>query len=444
MVISDGVQIESHQDAGIACQYFHEVCAPALVNYGSASFWNCLVLQASHNDASLKHLVIAVSQLDLQLRQSDPSNMVHFHSHYGKGLRLIAQGQNPDAASLLIACLLLILCDELQQNHFSALQHLVAGRKILTAYHPCSASRIRNTVIDEIGPIFSKLESATGEFQKHLIPAQFRKSNWDPSDHPYTDDIHHLSCLRHLCPFNSIDQAACALQVLASDCTRSRVQGIAPRTRFHVVTSLTGNLNYWHARFKAFGINMPRVATSKVSMDMNLLRIYNLCLHVISRCAPFGQELAFDGHSENIELVMVSCDLLIAHTLTTRYLPPLFFVATRYRSVSFRRRAIKSLRMCGPDGQLLAYIATRIMRVEEKGISEPIVCSDIPETNRVQIQSITLDSSTQSYTLYFRRYPFTKDVLPEHLTFPSRGWLGDSSPLTSSHTVRFLYSQCDV
>lgn len=448
LIISDGVQIEPHREAGIACQYFHEVCAPALVNYGSASFWNRLVLQACHTDESLRHLVIAASQLDLQLRQSTssstPSNMVHFHSHYGKGLRLIAQSQNPDAASLLIACLLLILCDELQQNHFSALQHLIAGRKILTAYLPCSASRIRNPVIDEIGPIFSKLDSATGEFQKHLIPAHFQNPNLDPLNHPYTDDSHHLSCLSRLCPFDSIHQAACALQVIASDCTRSRVQGIAPRTRFHMVTSLTGNLNQWHARFNALERYLPTGSASKTFMDLNLLRIYNLCLHIISRCAPFGQELAFDGHSETIELVMVSCDLLIARTLTTRYFPPLFFVATRYRSLSFRRRAIKSLRKCGPDGQLLAYIASRIMRLEEEGVLEPVVCSDIPETKRVQIQSIAMDSSTQSYTLYFRRYPFTKNILPEHLTFPSRGWLRDGSPLPSSHPVRFLYSQCEM
>lgn len=438
MVIGDEVQIEAHPEAIYACQYFREVCAPTLINYGSASFWNQLVLQACHTDESLKHLMIAASQLDMQIRQSTLFNNVAFHSHYGKGLRLITQAQNPDMDSILIACLLLMLCDELQQKYFSALQHLIAGRRILTTCHPHSSGPVGKNIIEQVGPIFSKLESSTSEFQKQLVPSISRQA----IDVPYTDDIHHLSCMSQLCPFISIDQSAFALQAIALDCTRSRVHGIAPRTRFHMVTSLTANLNTWHARFIAFERNLTAAPESKMFLDVNLLRTYHLCLHIISRCAPFNQEVTFDGYCESIELVMVSCDILMTRTLTTRFIPPLFFVATRYRSLSFRRRAIKSLRRCGPDGQLLADIASRIARVEESGIPGPVLCSDIPEGKRVRIQNVELDPSAQSYVLYFKRHPFTENVISEYSIFPSQSWVWGESSLISCHAVSFSYSLC--
>jgi hypothetical protein len=441
MVISEGVQIEPSHEAVYACHYFHEVCAPNLVNYGSASFWNCLVLQACQTDEGIKHLVIAASQLDMQTRQPTWSNghMTSFQLHYGKGLRLMNQPRCPDAASLLIACLVLILCDELQRNHFSALQHLIAGRKIVAAYYPFPGSPTRNMAIEEIGQIFSKLELETGEFHQQLVPPHSRLPTSISNDPAYADNILHLSPLDALSTFDSIEESAVALQAIASDCTRSRLHGIPPRTRFHVVASLTANLNNWYARFTTFERNLPTDTARKKFRDLNLLRTYHLCLHVISRCAPFDQELAFDGYATNIELIMVSCNILMARPLTTtaKLLPPLFFVATKYRCVSYRRRAVEALKRCGPDGQLLADIAMRIIRVEERGVDDPIVCPDIPEQKRIQIQRLELDSSAQIYTLYFKRHLSMENVVFDHLIIPSQGWVWSGPGLISHHAVRF-------
>lgn len=442
------MQVELSHEAVYACHYFHEVCAPNLVNYGSASFWNCLVLQACYTDESIKHLVIAASQLEMQTRQPSWScsngNKTSFQLHYGKGLRLMNQTQRPDAALLLIACLVLILCDELQQNHFSALQHVIAGRKIIAAYCPLPDSRTRNLVIEEIGQIFSNLELQTSEFQRQLVPPHSRLPTLISNDPSYADNILHLSPLDDaLSAFDSIEESAMSLQAIASDCTRSRLQGIPPRTRFHVVGSLTTNLNSWYARFSTLERSLPGDTARRKFRDLNLLRTYHLCLHVISRCAPFDQELAFDGYATDSELVVVSCNILMARpmmTTTPKLLPPLFFVATKYRCVSYRRRAVEALKRCGPDGQLLADLAMRVIRVEEKGVAEPIVCSDIPEQKRIQIQRLELDASAQSYTLYFKRCPSTENLLLDHLTFPSQGWAWSGPGLISHHAVRFPHT----
>jgi len=443
------VRVEPDQQAVDACRYFHEVCAPTLVNYGSASFWSRLVLQACETEESIKHLVIAAAQLDMKIRQPsllhDQDRGTSFQSHYGKALRLISQARSPDAATVLIACLLLMLCEELQQNHFPAIQHLIAGRKIITAHYSLATSQRQrqNSTIEEISHIFSKLELQTSEFHKHLVPAHNRLPTYvTNNDLSETNNIQqHLSHSFECCvlAFANIDECALSLQTIASTCTGTRLPGPPPRTKFRAVATLTPQLNNWYARYSALERSLSPKPAPKTFSDLNLLRIYHLCLEIISRCAPFEHhEMAYDGYATNIELVMVSCGILMTTTTTTaKLLAPLFFVATKYRGVDYRRRAIAALRRCGADGHLLADIAMRIVRVEERGLRRPVVCSDVPEQNRVLVLHVELDATAQFYTVCFRRCCSSAEEEGEweeevggkqrtqredQLTFPSQAW----------------------
>ncbi|KEF56023.1 uncharacterized protein A1O9_07603 [Exophiala aquamarina CBS 119918] len=456
IVLHEGVQVEDQQ-AAVACHYFYEVCAPTLVNYGSASFWNRLVLQACQSEESIRHLVIAAAQLDMHLRQPSllrsNDDSAPFRWHYGKALRLISRATSPDAATVLVACLLLMLYNELQQNHFPALQHLIAGRKIITAHYSLATSPTQNTAIEEISHIFSKLELQTSEFHKHLVPPHRRLPTYlTPIESSDTDDIQRHLCTRCcISAFTGLEESALSLHTLALECTGIRLSGPPPRTRFHTVPSLTSRLNNWYACYSAFEKALPTETTLKDFGDLNVLRIYHLCLEIISRCAPFdNQEMAYDGYATSIELVMVSCGILMTAEVrlrTAKLLPPLFFVATKYRGVDYRRRAVTALRRCGADGQLLAEIAVRIMRVEERGVRLPVVCSDIPEQDRVQLWRVELDEAGQFYTVYFRRCSAMSapaspladhdvEQLEGHLTFPSQGWVWSCPRVISRRIVR--------
>ncbi|RSL40834.1 hypothetical protein CEP54_016002 [Fusarium duplospermum] len=99
-------------------------CRIRRVNYGTEGFWGMVVLQASHVDESIKHLVIAAANLS-------SSNNVPFLAHYSRALQILSRSRNVDVIIILIACVLLSVCDELQNRGDSARRHILAGERIL-------------------------------------------------------------------------------------------------------------------------------------------------------------------------------------------------------------------------------------------------------------------------------------------------------------------------
>ncbi|OAP60973.1 hypothetical protein AYL99_05977 [Fonsecaea erecta] len=412
MVIDSNVPTRCDHEALRAFQFFTQFCAPDMLNYGSHHFWNRLVLQACHVDESIKHLTIAASRLGLlRLRQpcAAPSDKdTVFLAHYGRALRLLSRSENPDPSLLLMACLLLVLCDEFQENSFAAIQHLIAGRKILATYRPSSPQyNDGNAAIAELDHIFSRLELHTSELYHIARPQSM--AWWSPDCKAQAVATNDLPLPLHLEPrhlWTCMEEAAWALQAIAFDCTALQLDGMAPKTRFQIVPDLTDKLNAWIDQLTTFESSMYAHLSVAMLTDLALLRTYHLCLHVLSRCGPFRQETAFDAYAGAFEHIVVSCSLMIRRR-PARLIPILFFVATRYRNASFRRRAVCMLRQCGLDGQILDSIAMRVVRLEETGLATPIVGSDVPSANRVRVVNVGFDDAgTGSYVLRFTRYPF--------------------------------------
>ncbi|KAK5222109.1 hypothetical protein LTR72_006366 [Exophiala xenobiotica] len=433
---------ECHSVSRRAFQYFHQVCAPALMNYGSQFFWNQLVLQACHHDESIKHLIIAAScagarnENDLPRRVSTaPNDGSHVYLfHYGRALKLLSHANSPDPGLVLMACLLLILCDELQQNSFAALQHMLAGRKILSSCSPGTqhGHGHGNELINEIAPIFSQLELHTGEIHRHTMtrpPISASPRNCSTDLASSRQAMYDLTTVR----FGDLDAAAEFLSLIAKDCASLRLDGSPPQTRFHVVPALTTRLNDWLNRFTAFEpINQPHWSATR--RKQQLLRLYHGCLVILSRCAPFDQETAFDAYLSNIEQLMIGCSHMISYT-TTRLIPILFFIATRYRSASCRRRAIELLRMCGVDGQILAKVAFKVVKIEEKKVHDPITSSNIPEPNRIRLVDLDIDASGEFYILRFRRFPYREPAPLDFATVPTQGVSWKSGKINSMHAA---------
>lgn len=417
-----------------AFDFFIQVCAPMLENYGSQRFWNQHVLQACFADRCIKHLVVAAAGLGSHrfIDTDDSNKQLVFLSHYGLALKLLSQARDPDYGLMLMACLLLILCDEFQQNSYAALQHLMAGRKILAAWNRANHPWQYSTV-EELGAIFSKLELHTGEFNQEVLP-QF--SRWPLPSKQYGEvNIQHFADTIPRGFITSIEDAAESLQTVAFECTSLQLDGNPPQTRFQMVPPLTQQLNDWLDDFQLFEENLLPAYASASSVSLRLLRSYHLAQHVLSRCAPFTQESAFDSYCGNLEHLVVSAGLLFPST-TVRLIPILFLVATRYRDASFRRRAHYMLRQCGLDGQILAKIAFRAIRIEEKTVDEPIVCTDVPETSRIRLVKLTFDASTGNYILYYRRFPYADTAGPlEQTSIPTQGFSWTEGNRTSDHAV---------
>lgn len=148
--------------------HFTEIYAPMLAGYGTEGFWNSVVLQTSFADESIKHLVIAASSL-YSSSVSQVSENSYFLAHYGRALQKLSHVSQPNVTVILVACILLALCDEIRNQTSSAIQHIHAGLRIL---HTQSMSQISDwgdcMTLSEITSTFSRLSSPrpSGSFLK--------------------------------------------------------------------------------------------------------------------------------------------------------------------------------------------------------------------------------------------------------------------------------------
>lgn len=130
-----------------------------LAGYGTEGFWNSVVLQTSFADESIKHLVIAASSLYSSTVSQGPENS-HFLAHYGRALQKLSHVSQPNVTVILVACILFALCDEIRNQTSSAIQHILAGLRIL---HTQSISQVSdwrdNMTLSEITSTFSRLSS---------------------------------------------------------------------------------------------------------------------------------------------------------------------------------------------------------------------------------------------------------------------------------------------
>lgn len=440
MVMDCPVPSQCDHAALTAFQFFIDACAPALRNYGSQHFWNELVLQACYVDESIKHLTIAASRLGSHRMikvSTEPAcwDPVYL-SHYCKALKLLGESQSPDPAFLLMACLLLILCDDFQENAFAGLQHLIAGRKILATYQPRHHPKQRSETIQKLGPIFARLELQTGELYSQIRPLS---AGWRAAKHGKSwldGDIQHFAKIATTDgPWTTVLEAVQSLQAITFECTSQEVEGDPPLTKFHAVPNLTTKLNNWldHYSLLESSMNYDGITRSDHA-DFYVLRTYHICIYVLSRCMPFKQETAFDAYSSNIEHVVLSCAFLI-RTAKLRIIPILFMVATRSRDTSIRRRALCMLKECGLDGQILARIALRVIKIEEKHVSEPITCSDVPEESRIRLIDLVFDADAAAYLLRYKRRPYGEDTPLEYTSMPAAALPWNAAPEKPVHAV---------
>ncbi|KAL2209238.1 hypothetical protein CC79DRAFT_667272 [Sarocladium strictum] len=154
--------------ARMTFQTFKVLHAHSLSSYGTAGFWQSVVLQASDQSGSIKHLLIAATSLSgvspsqgnmLDTCASESKGNVPFLAHYGVALQYLRNCAASDVIVVLVACVLLALCDEMQNNDLGAQRHIEAGKKILASQaKEATLQRWEHTmVLNEIASTLSRL-----------------------------------------------------------------------------------------------------------------------------------------------------------------------------------------------------------------------------------------------------------------------------------------------
>jgi hypothetical protein len=148
-------------------QVFKEIYASSLSRYGTAGFWQSVVLQASDQNGSIKHLIIAASSLPglpghpqlFKEGQATQERNLPFLAHYGRALHLLRACAASDVIVVLVACVLLAVCDEMQHNELGAQRHIEAGQRILATQTKESGLRQweHTMALNEIASTLSRL-----------------------------------------------------------------------------------------------------------------------------------------------------------------------------------------------------------------------------------------------------------------------------------------------
>ena len=107
--------------------------------------------------------------------------------------------------------------------------------------------------------------------------------------------------------------------------------------------------------------------------------------------------MLYDQYLGQLEHVIVKATIMLSTNdsegLKEKLVPAIFFVAAHYRDVTFRVRALCTLRRCGWGGIRLASIVEQMIELEQRGCEDAIVATDISGINRILALEVTFSKS---------------------------------------------------
>lgn len=388
---------------------------PRLTNFASTELWNTYILQMSHAEAAIQHIILAVGHLlSTHTPTSDETiilkdrNQQMIYYHYGKALHSLINSSDPDVNTVLMSCLIFCLFEELQRNCYPAIQHIVAGRDIILKHIRTRKSSTRSDNLASIkassgwNPLLAQLLQVYKRLETHVAVLEARALNpvarmplsgftqqevesyrkartrlrWEP--HPSlsstVDDMDST-----LPEFANMDDASRYLAGLAAICiadtganSSSDTQPIW-HTTFLVSSRRAVLLNHWLEAFnRMMSTYSARNITVNDRVNCHILRLYQSCLAFMNQAKDMGQETIFDNNKVVFDSIMFRQTILIS-VAQEELISPLFFVATRCRVGYLRRMAVDNLRWCGLEGEFLADVAEKVIDVEE---SSPLELED--------------------------------------------------------------------
>ncbi|RAO67266.1 uncharacterized protein BHQ10_003278 [Talaromyces amestolkiae] len=377
-----------------------------LTNFASTELWNTYILQMSHAEAAIQHIILAVGHLlstqartfDQTMIPEEPNQQMIYH-HYGKALQYLTKSPDPDVNIVLLACLIFCLFEELQGNCYPAIQHIVAGRDIISKHIHKRKSPTRSDNLAAIkassgwNPLLAQLLQVYKGLETHVAVLESRALNpiariplsgfteqevesyresrkrlcWEPYQDPSfsVDDINST-----LPEFANMDDASRYLAGLAAICVATEANSSHNtqhiwHTTFLVSSRLALLLNHWLEAFnRMMSTYSAKTFTINDRVNCHILRLYQSCLAFMNQAKDMGQETIFDNNRVVFDSIMFRKSILISMT-QEELIPLLFFVATRCRVGYLRRMAVDDLRRCGLEGELLADIAEKVIDVEK-------------------------------------------------------------------------------
>lgn len=401
-----------------AVLHFRERTAFALASHNSVAqdFFHALVLQISHSEPSIKHMVVATASLHegvyLPLCESWRAKTL-FSRHYSQAVALLTQANKPPSLdTILTACLLFISCENFQGSTMAGLSHIKSGLNLLKDWK--STRSLANVSIgsvdwlirSRIEPILERLREQTSIYRPSRTGKHSASSN-DP-------DI--MSCSPVVrSSFHDLFVARDKLLEIIQwtlNCTKS------PQKKSYKAR-IQEELENWENAVESYTQNLLE-QDSIESRTVLALRVHHRLVSILVETSIAASPAVFDNFQKDFHRILEDCDHIIKHHdsgLSGAYseqagrmtlleydfgmIPPLFSTACRCRDPGLRRKAIRLLRYLHRseglwDSCSAAQIAEGIVTGEAERLIVVQGCQDVTEQSRIQPISVQPASNQPS------------------------------------------------
>ncbi|EQB49560.1 hypothetical protein CGLO_11110 [Colletotrichum gloeosporioides Cg-14] len=378
------------QTEGRALQYFCETVGPFLSGTVDPYFWTHIVMQFSTFEPSVRHSLIAISNLYEQIEGSaQPQRRLYLQDqsfalqHYNAAINELKAIQTRDKQPIvLIVCVLFICIEFLQSNREAAVRHCKHGVAILR-----SVCRDFSWMEEHLLPLFRRLvelsfffgeksDCSDLEGLERPIPEYF------PTYHDaqlMIDDVYNrtFQFVKRLDPYRS---------GLARD---TPVPGDVLDSQSHI----NYLLDVWHELFSSLNsrVSYDSAATDAEDDRQKLLRGFLItryeCCRIWLNLALCGDECGFDRYLDNFKRVAkalkatadeISPDTRLRHlsslspkfSFETGFLPMLFSIVCTCRHFETRLQILQLMPLLSlPRESLwemdsLVAVARRMVEIE--------------------------------------------------------------------------------
>ena len=366
--------------------------------YFGENFWARRVLQLSLSEPSIRYALCSLSALHRTSTDhtiTTPELQNYALQQYNQAVKrtqtLLAETSNGSPDKLikgLVACVLFVCYENFTGNYHIATMHLQNGLRIITKE---ASKNVQSTIPKDIVHVFRRLDLQAIAFSDCRAPYP---------DHLYQEPLRLITT--PATNFRSIEDCMDVVlrlcRWLFREASRSELRP-CPVPSSDIQFAQTA-LAQWNEDIQHFLITFSTKPTDQVHRPIALLKMYQIIMTAIIATGIHGQETLHDAHLSEYQLVLdLGASLLPSgHVFSSTnqffcfdigVIFPLFWVATKCRDPSTRRRAITLLKtMHHQEGMwkstTAAKVAEFVMSIEEEGLQEGGEQSQVEESKRVQ------------------------------------------------------------
>jgi hypothetical protein len=427
---------------------FRNIAAHERSGFFNSVFWTGTILQASHSSPAIKHSLVAIgalykslelsSTLPLDARSTSATPAAVHHTfalrQYSKAIRLIRgsfdEGEKTSLRTTLISCILFSCFESFHGDQNAAVTQIHSGINLLNDRQHNASSRLKtrcnddgveNNIIQLFRDTANSMKTYNIAFCRNITVPGHVSSTGNPADAALYPDIPAVfSTLEEaretweslkkftlqfvMSVLQKVDGRYCAsttsgrtsIAALMDRCSVA-LQPLLDRMR-DTQGFLAVNATYLDLKMSLilfhFTFEMEETYLDAYSADF--VQLLDLAETVFTYQKQNQNQVENHGHNNEprhdprstASSYLARQQAHFAFDTTIIY--PLFYVGTRCRISSVRRRAIALLATANRreglwDSGLAAKVAQLIMETEEKGIEAG---GEIPEERRVTLQGV--------------------------------------------------------